>query len=165
MQASHDRPTLFKALQEFKHVYDDIGKTVPAVGRLIGGRVDYNINQLTPAQGQFQNACAIRMSYVLNNTGFKIPHHPGKTVSGAKGHWYFYKLKDLIVYLKSIFGRYDYEIHMPTVNKLVTYKGIVIFEVDEWTDATGHATIWNGVDCSDKCYFSNARKALIWELA
>ncbi|WP_425557218.1 hypothetical protein [Halioxenophilus aromaticivorans] len=42
---------------------------------------------------------------------------------------------------------------------------MVIFEVDDWTDVTGHATIWNGVDCSDKCYFSNVRKALIWELA
>ncbi|WP_052750144.1 hypothetical protein [Arsukibacterium sp. MJ3] len=56
----------------FRQVYDDVGKTVAGVGALIGGRVNHNINNITPAQGQFQNACAIRMSYVLNKTGVKV---------------------------------------------------------------------------------------------
>ena len=67
------RPKLQKAKLAFRQVYDDIGKSVPAVGKLIGGKVNYNINNLTPAQGQFQNACAIRMSYVLNQSGIKYP--------------------------------------------------------------------------------------------
>jgi len=60
---SKKKPRLDSAKMAFRKVYDDIGKSVSAVGTLIGGKVDYNINQLTPAQGQFQNACAIRMSY------------------------------------------------------------------------------------------------------
>ena len=161
---SMERPSLSKSKQAFKQVYDDIGKTVSAVGKLIGGKVDYNINNLTPAQGQFQNACAIRMSYVLNKTGIKIPHKPGKTVSGGKGHWYLYKVKDLITYLKEIFGDPDQVIHMPTLSKVAAYKGIMVFEVDGWDDATGHATIWDGVGCSDKCYFTQSKKAYIWTL-
>lgn len=30
------RPSLSKSKQAFKQIYDDIGKTVPAVGKLIG---------------------------------------------------------------------------------------------------------------------------------
>ncbi len=97
------RPKLQKAKLAFRQVYDDIGKSVPAVGKLIGGKVNYNINNLTPAQGQFQNACAIRMSYVLNQSGIKIPHLPGKTVSGKRGDWYLYKVIDLIDFLKKQF--------------------------------------------------------------
>lgn len=101
---------------------------------------------------------------MLNSVGINIPHQPGKTVSGSQGHWYFYKLKDLIVYLKEVFGEPDQVIHMPTVEKVALYTGIIVFEVDGWSDATGHATIWDGVGCSDQCYFSQSKKAYIWQL-
>ena len=159
-----ERPSLSRSKRAFEQVYDDIGKTVSAVGKLIGGKVDYNINHLTPAQGQFQNACAIRISYVLNKTGIRIPHQPGKTVSGNDGHWYFYKVNDLVIYLKTIFDDPDEVIHIPTLEKVALYKGIIVFEVDGWDDATGHATLWDGVGCSDKCYFSESKKAYIWTL-
>jgi len=53
---------------------------------------------------------------------------------------------------------------MPTLEKLLHHKGIVVFEVDQWDDATGHATVWDGIKCSDKCYFSESKKAYIWKL-
>ncbi|WP_226702028.1 T6SS effector amidase Tae4 family protein [Microbulbifer elongatus] len=43
-------------------------------------------------------------------------------------------------------------------------KGILVFEVDQWSDASGHATVWNGNACSDKCYFPISKKAYLWEL-
>jgi len=86
------RPKLYDAIREFKKV--NIGES--DVGKLIGGKVDYNINTLTKVQGRFENACAIRMSYVLNNSGVKIPFINGQTVSGKKGNWYIYKVKTLI---------------------------------------------------------------------
>ncbi len=82
------RPKLNDAIREFKIV--NIG--VSDVGKLIGGKVDYNINTLTKVQGRFENACAIRMSYVLNNTGLKVPYISGLTVSGGNGNWYIYKV-------------------------------------------------------------------------
>lgn len=161
---SAKRPSLSKSKKAFKQVYDDLDKSVSSVGKFIGGKIDYNINKLTPAQGQFQNACAIRMSYVLNKTGVKIPFKVGKTVSGGQGQWYLYKVRDLITFLNDTFGKPDKIIHMPTINKVASFKGIIIFEVDEWSDATGHATIWDGVGCSDKCYFSQSKKAYVWSL-
>lgn len=154
------RPKLSQAI----HAFVNVNKSVSEVGTFIGGKVDYNINTLTKAEGRFENACAIRMSYVLNNTGHKIPMIAGQTVSGKSGNWYIFRVKTLIQYLKKIFGDPDYIIENPTASKLAKYKGIVIFEVDQWIDASGHATVWNGVNCSDRCYFTQAKRVYIWIL-
>lgn len=158
------RPKLHAAKSAFREVFDDIGKTVSAVGTKIGGKVDYNINEVPVGQGRFENACAIRMSYVLNKTGHKIPHISGKTVSGKEGKWYLFRVRDLLLYLKNVFGDPDHTLNKPTALDFSRYKGILVFEVDAWTDATGHATIWDGTNCSDKCYFPLSRKAYIWTL-
>lgn len=157
------RPKLSIATQAFKRVYDDIGKDVPSVGTLIGGKVDYNINTLTPAQGRFENACAIRMSYVLNESGFKISYQRGKTVSGKNGNWYLYKVEDMKKHLRDTLGKPDMDISNPKETDFNKKKGILVFDVS-WSDATGHATIWNGTSCSDKCYFPKASRAYLWVL-
>lgn len=154
------RPNLTKAVTKFKNV----NITAPQVGKFLGGKVNYNINTLTKAQGRFENACAIRMSYVLNNTGVKIPYISGQTVSGKNGNWYIYKVRTLIQFLKKKFGAPDHIITNPTLLKIDKLKGIIVFEVDQWVDASGHATIWDGTKCSDKCYFKESKKAYIWEL-
>ena len=105
------RPKLFQAI----HAFNDVNKSVSEVGSFIGGKVDYNINTLTKAEGRFENACAIRISYVLNKNGIKIPSISGQTVSGKNGNWYIYRVKTLIQYLKKIFGEPDYF----TENKLL----------------------------------------------
>lgn len=158
------RPTLHKAKLAFKEVYEDVGKTVSGVGTKIGGKVDYNINVVPVGQGRFENACAIRLSYVLNKTGHKIPYISGQTVSGKYGDWYIFKVTTMIAYLKKTFGKPDYDFTEPDPSQLVKYKGILVFEVDAWSDATGHATIWDGAHCSNKCYFPIAKRAYLWEL-
>jgi hypothetical protein len=48
--------------------------------------------------------------------------------------------------------------------------GLVLFEIDGWQDAIGHATLWNGRGCYDHCYFNEAganytsRAANFWRL-
>ena len=158
------RPEFSSAARAFKQVYDDVGKTVSGVGTLIGGRVNHNINNITPAQGQFQNACAIRMSYVLNKTGVKVPFIAGQTVSGGKGDWYIFRVRTMITHLRDIFGEPDLDISTPSASQFADEKGILVFDVEGWSDASGHATIWNGVGCSDNCYFSLAKKAYLWRL-
>ena len=148
----------------FKEVYEDVGKTVSGVGTKIGGKVDYNINKVPKGKGRFENACAIRLSYVLNKTGTKIPYISGQTVSGKNGNWYIYKVKTIIAYLRKVFGEPDHTFKNPTAIQLSKHKGILVFEVDAWSDATGHATIWDGVNCSDKCYFPLSKKAYLWTL-
>ena len=67
-------------------------------------------------------------------------------------------------YLTKIFGKPDFAYAAPTMEKLLTHKGIIIFEVEGWGDASGHATIWDGLRCSDKCYFDKAKKVHLWSL-
>jgi hypothetical protein len=55
-----NRPTLSQAF----YAFSDVNKSVSEVGSFIGGKVDYNINKLTKEEGRFENACAIRLSYV-----------------------------------------------------------------------------------------------------
>ena len=161
---SNKRPKLIDAAKAFKEVYDHIGGTVEAVGKKIGGKVDYNINHLSVVEGKFENACAIRLSYVLNKTGVKIPKMAGRTVSGKEGHWYIYRVDVMIDFLIKIFGKPDTTYVAPTIEKLLGHKGILIFEVEGWDNASGHATIWDGLRCSDKCYFDKAKKVHLWAL-
>lgn len=158
------RPNLSAAKRAFKEVYEDAGRSVPGVGKKIGGKVDYNINVVPEGQGRFENACAIRMSYVLNKTGTKVPYMSGQTVSGGNGDWYIYKVATMIKFLRKTFGEPDYTISDPTAAKLAKHKGILVVEVDQWQDATGHATIWDGAYCSDKCYFPQSKKGHVWIL-
>lgn len=37
---------------------------------------------------------------------------------------------------------------------LVDKQGIILFEVSGWSNATGHATLFNGRTCYDQCYFN-----------
>ena len=158
------RPKLSLARLAFKEVYDDVGKSVSGVGHKIGGKIDYNINSVPVGQGRFENACAIRLSYVLNQTGFKIPYISGQTSSGKLGNWYIFRVTTMIKYLEKIFGKPDFTVKQPTTAKLSKHKGILVFEVSAWSDATGHATIWDGTNCSDKCYFTQSERAFLWTL-
>lgn len=155
------RPKLKQAIMAFK----EVNKSVPEVGKFIGGKVDYNVNVVPEGKGRFENVCAIRMSYVLNKTGIKVPFiPPNDTISGKNGNWYIFKVKTLIKFLRRELGEPDHTFIIPTASKLSKHKGILVFEVDQWNDATGHATIWDGTNCSDKCYFTLSKKAFLWEL-
>lgn len=158
------RPKLSLAKAAFKEVYDDIGKSVSAVGTKIGGKIDYNINTVPAGQGRFENACAIRLSYVINKCSHKIPYIAGQVSSGQQGNWYIFRVKTMIQYLEKAFGKADHSFDNPTAQDLSTHKGILVFEVDSWSDASGHATIWDGLHCSDKCYFPISQKAHLWTL-
>ncbi|WP_418648953.1 T6SS effector amidase Tae4 family protein [Thauera butanivorans] len=45
--------------------------------------------------GFFKNACAIRMSYVLNKCGVRVPSIGGKTVSGSDGAQYMFRAYEM----------------------------------------------------------------------
>lgn len=111
----------------------------------------------------FTNACAIRMSYSLNNSGFLIQKGIWKTVSGGDKKQYIYRVSDLLKYLTSTFGKPDKTVKSPKPSDFAGVKGILVFGV-QWSDATGHATLWNGSTCSDHCYFPVATEASTWLL-
>lgn len=124
---------------------------------LIGGKVQAN---------NFANSCAIRISRSLNYSGFPIAYiPPNLTVSGNDKKWYIYRVKELIRYLKMQFGEPDFVVeNKPYEKELKSKKGIIIFDVDVWDDASGHATLWDGKICSDRCYFQKSKKVMLWVL-
>jgi len=145
------------------------------VADVIGGAVAKNIATLETKNdtSKWINTCAVRMSFILNNANVYIPKRSGQTVTGKDNRNYFYHVKDLILFLTGIWGKADYIIQFPVINdKNITGKnGLILFEVSGWSDASGHATLWNGTECYDHCYFNPfpnpkvvTKKAHFWTL-
>ena len=102
------------------------------------------------------NTCAVRMSFILNSANVIIPGIPGKTVAGKDKKQYFFRVTDVIVFLKQRWGRPDVISQYPPLDggPLAGKRGLIMFEVSGWNDATGHATLWDGLKCHDYCYFN-----------
>ena len=148
---SAKRPLFRAAWEASQRVYDsaDPGAKVAAI---VGGKVAANI----APTGKWTNTCAVRISYILNQTGTLVPYGAGKTVSGADKRWYFYYVRDVIAFLRKTWGEPDLVIAYPPSGggDLAKKQGLVLFEVAGWSDAAGHATLWDGLSCYDHCYFN-----------
>jgi hypothetical protein len=151
------RPQFAQAWALFRTIYGD--GTLTTVANQIGGKVKANIDAQI-----FTNACSIRMSYVLNRAGVLIPHLANQTVSGGDHYQYFFRVKDLLEFLRHSLGKPDSILTGPSTGGLTTKKGLLVFEVAIWRDASGHATLWDGVSCSDHCYFLEAKRLSFWAL-
>ena len=68
------RPAFGAARNRFR----EVNVNVETVGKLLGGKVQHNIEA-----GIFQNACPIRMSYVLNYCGVPTSNSRYATVTGS----------------------------------------------------------------------------------
>jgi hypothetical protein len=127
--------------------FSEVNVPVPAVGAKIGGKVEQNIKS-----GIFQNACPIRMSYVLNYTGVPIPQNPYATASGTDGKWYMYRVNDMMTFLEQTFGQPDKTAKSPKTDDFSGLKGLIVVKGSGWSNARGHVTLWNGTMCSDTCH-------------
>jgi hypothetical protein len=133
------------------------------VKKAIGGKVDLP---------WIKNTCAIRMSRALNKGGYLLPKsYPGlNVISGADGHWYAFRVSELKLYLEKVFGKpkLDYKNTRKSGTAPALFqskKGIIVFEVDQWSDATGHITLWNGNQCrANDCYWDKAHTISLWEM-
>ncbi len=119
------------------------------VGLLIGGKVQHNI-----AERIFENACPIRMSYVLDYTGVPIPSSGYNVVSGADRRWYMYRVKEIMTFLERSFGAADKVKEAPAPHDFTNMKGILLVRGSGWNNAVGHVTLWNGQVCSGSCHLA-----------
>ncbi|MDR0564512.1 MAG: type VI secretion system amidase effector protein Tae4 [Azoarcus sp.] len=145
------RPSFIQAWAAFMAV----NKPVQEVGDIIGGKVKVNID-LPVDQGGWRNACPVRMSYVLNKTGFPVRRLSNyKMVSGGDGSWYIYRVTDMMQYLEATFGSPNKTIKgLPKTSDFQGTKGILVIKGNGWGDASGHVTLWNGGACSDSCHLA-----------
>ncbi len=133
--------------------FAEVSLSVKEVGRKIGGNVQKNIEL---SAGGFENACPIRMSYVLNVTGFPI-HKSSRysMVSGGDNRQYIFRVNDMMNYLEHVFGKPDKTIISPKPDDFVGMKGIIVVKGHGWGNARGHITLWDGAACSDTCHLMN----------
>ncbi len=147
------RPSFSVAWAASMRIYDPVD-SAERVAQVIGGNVAVNINSRDPKL-RWINTCAVRMSYILNQAGMNIPHVPGQTVSGAHKCWYFFRVRDLIIFLRQRWGRAEVVDYPPSDGgPLAGKRGVILFEVSGWSDAAGHATLFDGSRCYDHCYFN-----------
>ncbi len=130
----------------------------------IGGMVEVNGN-LPPGQGQWTNACTVRLSHMLNKAAHKIPRaDDNKTVSGGNKDQYYYRVADLEEYLWEAYGPPDVEVNDGSGNQfdLPITPGIVLMDFPD-SSFTGHVTIWNGAGTVDGVNIGGYR-VLFWDL-
>jgi len=140
------RPAFLTAWLAAQRVYNP-GDPADRVAQLAGGDVARFIRGKV-----WINTCAVRMSYILNSSGVQIPPLQGKTEQGSAGLNYFYRVRDIISFLQSQWGPSE-TIPYPLAQTLVSRKGIILFTVQGWSNASGHATLFDGSTCYDHCYF------------
>ncbi len=113
------------------------GVTDAHFSEMVGGYYKLNVDS-----GIFQNSCASRVSYVLNKSGEHIPYMKDTTSSGENGYKYIFRVQGLKTYLENTYG--PAQIIDTNITSFLGYKGIIIFETGSlWSDASGHATLWN----------------------
>ncbi|HZJ97577.1 MAG TPA: type VI secretion system amidase effector protein Tae4 [Oligella sp.] len=159
-----------KAWFAANYIFQPLEDSGRRVAEVIGGRVAYNINEVDELY-RWKNTCAVRLSYVLNESGLKVPAIPTKTVSGSNGSQYFFRVRDLKDFLIANLGNPEVisgDVRNPT--QLKGRKGIVLFDISGWSDASGHASLFDGASCYDACYFAHPQATyqtnsiFFWEL-
>jgi len=114
----------------------------------------------------FVNSCSLRMCYALNRSGVPIPYAPGR-VSDADHMWGIPRLTDLQPFLIQSFGQPQHYSPDSWRGQLAGRTGIVMFQVNIWSDASGHAELWNGselVNGKEHDYTSVSSGVLFWPI-
>lgn len=145
--------------------YPNPGGSAEAAKRTVGGQA---------LAETIQNTCVLRMSRSFNYSGHAIPNSPNDeilTIRGGDGLHYALRVREFVRYLRRKYGPPDLEHTYPgegggeVPDSFKGRQGVIVFEVDGWTDATGHVDLWNGTRCRHSPYFSRAQTVLLWEVA
>ena len=113
----------------------------------IGGQLTANIN--SRGFGPNGNTCAVRMSRAMNYGNMpisaKLAHKLGlTTLTGADGHPYIFRVRELRTYLAAAIGTTPRRVTTEFNQAFIGHRGIILFEVEGWGSAGGHATLWDG---------------------
>lgn len=115
----------------------------------------------------WENTCAARMSYAFNRSGIRLPVAPaGGNLIGDDKFNYWLRVKDLKSFMLKRFKNPDISYTLQKVNNTQSpevgkrmqgvllnvlqqirhKKGIIVFEVEGWNNASGHFTLWDGIN-------------------
>lgn len=139
--------------------------TAAAAKATIGGAVD---------AAWIRNTCVVRISRCFNAAGHTIPRTSRDeifTVRGGDGLEYALRVHEFTKYLRRRYGEpaatftYPEGKGGPVPPSFMGKQGVVVFDVDVWSDATGHVDLWDGADCRHAAYFDVSSKVMLWEVA
>jgi hypothetical protein len=113
------------------------------------------------------------MSVALNKSGndldIKINNNKGEsmyTLTGGDKKEYALRKNDIKDYMKAKYGKADLITKSTDkdfdeqISKIQGQKGVIVFDVSGWGNATGHITIYDGNgNCGHDCYFKDAIEA------
>lgn len=139
--------------------FQEINRSNDFIGRKIGGNVGLNLGS-----GAIDNPAAVRLSFVLNRSGLRIPRIANRTISGADGGWYFTRVHDLAAYLERRFGAAEFSSTPLRLRDLARRRGLLVLELPGLAEG-GQATLWNGNSAAGEIDLSQARRAQLWQLA
>ncbi|APR78274.1 Hypothetical protein A7982_03621 [Minicystis rosea] len=153
-----------RALTDFRRMWDEYPQgTAEEVKARIGGSVDAE---------WVTNTCVVRISRSLNYAGFPLPvKYPGfTTLKGGDGRRYGIRVRELKVYLRKEHGApqlsHTYAGQGGDVPEALRgRRGLICFDVQGWSDASGHFDLWNGERCIYHGYFDRASAVHLWEIA
>jgi hypothetical protein len=158
------------AFDRLQKVYPH-GDDVEAILALIGHKKD---------AGWITNTCTIRMSYSLNNSGAKLDPmivagldqtkiiHDASSPS-KRSDVYVITVEEFTKYMLRRYGRPQIAHSTSNGENLQQavladrQRGIILFAVRGWSDATGHFDLWDGANAEHGAYFDKATDVYIWK--
>lgn len=141
------------SFQRLWDAYTEVGlKGYEEVYDLVGGNVA-ELRRENP--DDYTNACALRMSRAFNYGGYAVPSGtliPGTNiyrVRGGDGKPYIMRVNGVIHFVRHNWGEPDKVLAPDETARLAGLKGLIVIEVQGWSDATGHVTLWDGRQTGD----------------
>jgi hypothetical protein len=147
------------------------GDDIAAILDLIGHKKD---------AGWITNTCTIRMSYSLNNADSKLDPEIVAGLDQSKiihdlsspskrSDLYVITVEEFTKYMLRKYGRPQIAHSVSKGENLQQavladkQRGIILFAVQGWSDATGHFDLWDGANASHGAYFDKATDVYIWK--
>lgn len=137
-----------------------------------------------PTQTWIKNTCAIRVTYAMNFSGvpeFRVNRSliasssrgrieyisHGRTRSGppAPSHAYIFRVTELANYMLQRYGKPQVWAKKTDNPRAAVHgkRGVILFVVSGWSDATGHFDIWTGNEPAGSEYFDKASDVFLWQ--
>lgn len=121
--------------------------TLRSLHTFIGGTLAKNIDGA--GFGEKGNTCAVRMSRALNYGNLPISGKLTRslgitTMTGADKKLYIFRVRQLKTYLGSALGASPTKVSKGFGEAFAGKSGIVAFDVNGWSDASGHIALWDG---------------------
>ncbi len=124
------------------------------------------------------NTCAIRLSFALNYSGVegfpvdrslvgeskKINFITNKN-DPQKGFAYIYRVDEFANYMLKKYGKPQVWARRQDNPRAAVWgkKGIILFVVKGWDDATGHFDLWDGQKAAHQEYFDQSSDVFLWQ--